>query len=231
MQAKDVMTTKVITVTPDTAVPEIARSLLAHGISAVPVVDAGGRLVGIVSEGDLLHRAEAGTERPPSWWLSLVTSSEEKVRDYLKSHGLRAAEVMSKEVVTVSEDTPLQDVAMLLETHRIKRVPVLKDGALVGIVSRANLLHGLIARTEAPVTPSADDRSLRNAVMRAIEATSAPSHLINVLVTRGQAQIWGLVATPEEADAVRVAAQTVPGIKNVESHVTVLKRGARTLWA
>src|SRR5437588_1221443 len=151
MRAMDVMTTNVIIVSPDTPVQEIAKILSERSISGLPVVDAQNRLVGIVSEGDLLHRVEMGTDRRPdrrtgrrrSWWLDTVGSDEELARAYVKSHGRTAKDVMTSEVTSVSETTELADIANLLETRRIKRVPVVKDGTLVGIVSRANLVRAL----------------------------------------------------------------------------------------
>lgn len=140
MQAKDVMTAPVVTAETDTSVAAVAERLLERRISAMPVVDADGRVVGVVSEGDLMHRGESGGERHRSWWLALIASAEERSRDYVKNHGLRASDVMTRDPVTVGEDATLEEIAALLETHRIKRVPVLRDGRLVGIVSRANLL-------------------------------------------------------------------------------------------
>ena len=128
MQAKDVMTPNVVTVTPDASVKDIAELLLERQISALPVVDAEQKIVGIVSEGDLLRRPETGTERRRSWWLSLFSSSEERAADYVKGHGRRAEEVMTRNVVTVEEDTPLNKIAELLERRRIKRVPVVVGG-------------------------------------------------------------------------------------------------------
>ena len=153
MRAMDVMTTNVITVSPDTSVQEVAKILSERSISGVPVVDAENRLVGIVSEGDLLHRVEMGTDRRPdrrtgrrrSWWLDTVGSDEELARAYVKSHGRTARDVMTSEVTSVNETTELADIANLLETRRIKRVPVVRDGKLVGIVSRANLVRALAA--------------------------------------------------------------------------------------
>ena len=149
MRAMDVMTTNVITVGPDTSVQAVAALLAERGISGVPVVDSANRLVGILSEGDLLHRVETGTESPPdrrsgrrrSWWLDTIGSDEELARDYVKSHGRTAKDVMTRDVISVSDTTELADIATMLETKRIKRVPVLRDGKLVGIVSRANLVR------------------------------------------------------------------------------------------
>ena len=142
MRAMDVMTTDVVTVDPTTSVQALAMLLSERCISGVPVVDSKDRLVGIVSEGDLMHRVETGTERLTgrrrSWWLDTIASEQELARDYVKSHGRTAKDVMTRDVISVTDTTELADVAMLLETKRIKRVPVLRDGKLVGIVSRAN---------------------------------------------------------------------------------------------
>jgi CBS domain-containing protein len=170
------MTPDVISATPDTPVSELIRLMLDNRISAVPIV-ADGAIVGIVSEGDLLRRAETGTERRPSRWLELVTSDSRLAADYTKTHGRKAAEVMTREVVTVADTTPIAEVAKLLETRRIKRVPVVRGGRLVGIVSRRNLLQALGSRlapnlqpwmTEPSATPSmrssADRRGLTGQV-------------------------------------------------------------------
>ncbi len=158
MQAKDVMTSPVVTVGPDASVTDVARLLLERHISAAPVVDGSGTLLGVVSEGDLMRRPEAGTERRPSWWLTLISEPQDEAREYLKSHGLHARDVMTRHVLTVEEDASLQDIATLLEKHRIKRVPVMRAGKVVGIVSRANLLQALVAQSRPPA-PQADDRA------------------------------------------------------------------------
>lgn len=165
MRAMDVMTTDVITVDPETTAQAMATLLAERGISGAPVVDANGRLVGIVSEGDLLHRAEIGTarrhrERRRSWWLDHFAS--ELARDYVKSHGRTVRDIMTRDVVTVTEDTDLGDVAALLEAKRIKRVPVTRDGKVIGIISRANLVRALAATKGAPLREGEDDdRTIR----------------------------------------------------------------------
>lgn len=126
-----------------------AKLLLRRGISAVPVVDADRRVIGIVSEGDLMRRPEAGTECKPSLWLRLISSDEDAARDYVKVHGRHAADVMTRDVVTIDEETSLPEIATILEKHRIKRVPVVRGGPIVGIVSRADLLHSLAAHQPA----------------------------------------------------------------------------------
>jgi CBS domain-containing protein len=217
MQVRDVMTTSVITVGPDTEVAEIARCLLENRISAVPVVETDGRMVGVVSEGDLMR----GTEHRPSWWLSLLMLPERRATDYLKTHGRRAQEVMTREVITANDDASLEEIAEILEKHRIKRVPVIRDGKLVGIASRADLLHGLIAR-QTGVSPSIDDRKIKATIEKNLSDAGVRIQLLNVVVSDGVARIWGVVVTPEEQAAVLVAAEGAPGVKEICANIHVL---------
>ena len=227
MQARDIMTTGVITVGPDAEIAEIAKCLLDNRISAVPVVETDGRLVGIVSEGDLIRRSELGTERRRSWWLSLLLLPENSAIDYVKTHGRRAREVMTRELITVNDDALLEEIAEILEKHRIKRVPVIHDGKLVGIVSRANLLHGLVAR-QTGVSPSVDDRKIKAAVEKNLSDAGVRIQLPNLVVSSGVVRIWGVVATPEEQVAARVAAECAPGVKEVRANIQILPSYMRT---
>src|SRR3974377_2500339 len=143
MQAIGIMTSEVIAVDEDATVAAVAKLLAERGISGVPVVDENNRVIGMVSEGDLLHRAETGTERRRSWWLDMMVSKNKRAGDYIKSHSGKVKDIMTRNVLSVTETTPVADIALLLETNRIKRVPVVRDGKLVGIVSRANLARGL----------------------------------------------------------------------------------------
>ncbi|MBT3788234.1 MAG: CBS domain-containing protein [Alphaproteobacteria bacterium] len=221
MRASDIMTTKVVTISPDLKVDEIARVLLEKGISAVPVADENGKVLGIVSEGDLLRRHENHTERRHSSWLSLFTSSEDEARDYAKTHGMTAAQVMTDKIISVDEETLVGDIAQLLEKRRIKRVPVIQDGKLVGIVSRANLLHGLAASKDAgPAAPSVDDRQLRKNILAKLENENWISHgALNVIVTSGAVELWGWVNSEDERKALMIAVETVEGVTSVEDHL------------
>lgn len=221
MQAKEVMTSPPITVTPDTDVREIARCLLEHSISAVPVLGEGGELLGIVSEGDLMRRPEAGTGRPPSWWQAHFASPEERAADYLKVHGRRARDVMTQEVVTVAEDTDLAVVAATMEKHRIKRVPVLRDGKVAGIVSRADLLHGLAGRRREGVA-AADDEDIRKAVLAGFGEAGIRAELVNVVVAGGVVDLWGVTRSNTEIRAAGAAAENSAGAKAVHNHLSVL---------
>ncbi|APX92301.1 hypothetical protein BWR19_04750 [Halomonas sp. 1513] len=227
MQAFDVMTHDVISVSVDTEVREIAGLLLEQRISAVPVVGAQDEVLGIVSEGDLMRRVETGTERRSSWWLTNLFSGTQSAGEYVKSHGRKAGEIMTPNPVTVAEDTPLGEVAKLLEKHHIKRVPVVRDGRLVGIVSRANLLHGLaMAGVSQAQAPSSDDRDIRAAIIKELkDNTNVMTDHLNVMVSGGEVQLWGLVESKQEKLAVQVAAENVSGVTRVENHLGFMPRG------
>jgi CBS domain-containing protein len=219
MQAQDVMTTKVVTVAPDTRVTEVAKLLLERHISAVPVVSDDGRLLGIVSEGDLIHElGQEGAQR--SWWLDLLASPEARAQAYLKGHGRLASDVMTRGVIAVAPDTPLPEIARLLEQRRIKRVAVLRDDALVGIVSRADLLRGFALHPTGDV--GVDDRELRERLTVELERAGLTWHpYVNIVVGDAVVHLWGIVPTREEAEALRLAAGRVPGVARVESHLAV----------
>jgi CBS domain-containing protein len=225
MRAMDVMTTDVIVVDPDTTVQSLARLLAERGISGAPVVDSSGRLVGIVSEGDLLHRAEIGTahrhrERRRSWWLDHFAS--DLAREYIKSHGRTVKDIMTRDVMTVTEDIDLGEVAALLEAKRIKRVPVTRDGKVVGITSRANLVRALGASKGAPMREGADDdRTIRARLLAELGREEwAKVWPEDVIVRDRVVHFWLSSDEPEEKkQALRIAAETIPGVRGVEEHV------------
>jgi CBS domain-containing protein len=219
MKATDVMTSPVVTVGPGTPVAEIAALLFEKRISAVPVVDEG-RLVGMVSEGDLLHRHEIGTDRPAragSWWLRLF-SEDRSAAEYVKSHARHARDIMTREVVSVSPETPLAEIANLLETRGIKRVPVVRGGALAGIVSRANLVQAIasVPHPEKRIYPSGDD-AIRGRLLTELEQHSwwRPGSS-SVLVNEGVVHYWGTIDSEDERDAARVAAEGIAGVRGVD---------------
>ncbi|WP_341319233.1 CBS domain-containing protein [Paraburkholderia sp. IMGN_8] len=219
MRASDVMTSNVISAKPDMTVREVARMLVDRGISGVPVIDAAGHVVGMISEGDLLHREELGTDqRRRSWWLDLFSSSND-AKDYIKTHALTVQDVMTAPVISVDEDTPLSEVANILETRRIKRVPVTKAGQLVGIVSRANLVQALASIPEEPAPDVAlSDREIRAALMGEMTGHSWAFAGRNIVVSDGVVHLWGIFHSMEAVQAVRVAAESIPGVKRVEDH-------------
>lgn len=219
MQACDIMTRNVVTVGADTPVQSVAALLVEHRISGLLVVDTENRVVGIVSEGDLCRRVELGTERRRGRWLEFLTDTSEIALDYVRAHGQTAADIMTTKVVQIAPDTPISEVADLFEGRRIKRVPVVEQGKLVGIVSRGNLVQA-IAAFRPPATPTdASDRTIRENVLKEYTHRSWGLHSgSNVVVHDGVVHLWGVVDTEEERAALRVAAKSVAGVKAVENH-------------
>jgi CBS-domain-containing membrane protein len=220
MRAMDVMTSEVITVDEDASVQAVAKLLAERGISAVPVIDRGNRVIGVVSEGDLLHRAEIGTERRRSWWLDMMASTNKLAGDYVKSHSGKVRDVMTRDVISVTETTPVADIAVLLETNRIKRVPVVRDGKLVGIVSRANLVRALGMTINEPSSTEADDRTIRDKLLAELKAQRwAEVSPANVTVKDGVVHLWSSYLSEQEKRALVVAAENTPGVRRVEDHM------------
>ncbi len=218
MRAADVMIRDVITVGPDDDVSRAAQMLADHDISALPVVDAQRRIMGILSEADLLRREEIGTEKRRPGWLEAVTPSSLLATDYARSHGRKVRELMSETVVTATPDTPLSEIAALLERKRIKRVPIVEDGKLVGIVSRANLIQALAS---SPVPTSLTrgapaDQTIRSSVLDSLAKQPWTGFgERNVIVADGVVHLWGLVGSPEEKKALFALAESVPGVRRV----------------
>jgi CBS domain-containing protein len=218
------MTTTVHTVGPNTPVTEIARLLLDRRISGVPVVGDDGRVLGVVSEGDLMRRPESNTIPRRAWWLSLVASNDELARDYVKTHGTKAGDVMSKPAITVDAGADLAAVAALLEKKRIKRLPVLQDGKLAGIVTRSNLLHGLIAHRGK--LPASSDAAIRKQIEDELAGEVWTNlRTTNVVVMDGVAHLWSMVGSQSEREALIVAAERIPGVRSVEDHIAVMVPG------
>lgn len=216
MNASDVMVRDVITIGPDDDVAQAARLLVDHDISALPVVDRDRHIIGILSEADLLRREESGTQKHRPWWLEAVTPSSVLAVDYSKSHGRKVSELMSERVVTASSDASLSEIVALLERNRIKRVPIVENGKLVGVVSRANLIHALAS---APTTSQSDvstDRAIRLEVLaRLAEQPWTGFGDRNVVVANGVVNLWGLVGSPQERKALVALAESVPGVRAV----------------
>jgi CBS domain-containing protein len=174
MKASDVMVSKVITIGPDATVPEVADLLLRHRISAVPVVGANDEILGIVSEGDLINRPETQTSHRKSWWLEALASNEKLAAEYVKSHSRKAADVMTCDVIWAVPDTSIAEVAALLEKNRIKRIPIVQNGKIVGIVSRANLLQGLASLGKNAPQSRPDDSAIRDMIMVKLKKNAGP---------------------------------------------------------
>jgi len=221
MKARDVMTPNVVSVPADLSVPEVAKLMLDRRISAVPVVDPSEHVVGVISEGDLIRRPELETDKPRSRWLRFFMSDEDRARDFVKTHGLRAKDVMSQPVVSVSPDATLTDIVNLMTARRIKRVIVLEHGKLAGVVTRSDLLRTLHAREMLPTEGiPRDDASVRNQILKTIDAEGwAASAIINVQVTNGTAYLWGVVDSDEQRKAILIAVEGIPGVRGVEDHL------------
>ncbi len=230
MDAKDVMTTNVVTVRSHTPVEEIAKLLVKNRVSAVPVIREGVDVIGIVSEDDLIHREELGNERRPSWWLSLFAVGQEKAAAFVKSQGRIAADVMTRDVIVVEPETSLKEIAKILETRHIKRVPVVSNGELVGIVSRANLLQAL-AMGKDDDTRTVDDESIRRSIIDVLRTKAGLSgQNINVTVSEKNVHLWGIVFSEEERRAAVIAAESARGVKQIEDNLKIIDMPENIPW-
>ena len=218
MQTQDVMTRDVVTVEPGTPVEVIARLMVDHRISGLPVVDPAGRMVGIVTDGDLYRRTELATERHRFSWLELFWSAKADAIDYNESHGRTAADVMTAEIFAVAPETSLRQVADLLESKRIRRVPVVAHGKLVGIIGRANLVQAFAAISRKTAANSPSDRRIRDLVLAEYKRQPWGQTEGNVIVTDGKVHLWGFVGSEAEVTALRLSAETIPGVTGFEDH-------------
>jgi CBS domain-containing protein len=205
MKAREIMTCHAISIGPDLPVQAVAKTLFENGISAMPVVGHDGKLLGIVSEGDLLHRVETGTLRRRSWWLEFLMSGRTMANEFVKSHGLKARDVMTSSVITAGPDTPLSELATLMERHGIKRIPIVEKNQIIGIVSRANMIQA-IASGASEVRDDTDE-ALRVRIVSDLDRKPWGHGLVNVIVTDGKVDLWGVVDSEEEKNAVRVVAE------------------------
>ena len=220
MRASDVMVRNVVTVHAETEVTEAVRLLAEHDLSALPVVDREGKLVGIISEADLMHRVEIGTEKHRPWWLEAVTGDSTLAEEFAKSHGKKVGEVMTSGAISVSEDTPLSEIAALLERKRIKRVPVVKDGKLVGIVSRSNLIQALASVVGRIDEHDETDRQIRlDLLSRLGQQSWTDFGSRNITVSNGTVHLWGLVGSEAERKALLALAEGVPGVVRVSDEM------------
>lgn len=212
------MTQPVLTIGREDTLGDAVRLMLQKGISGLPVVDETGKPVGMLTEGDLLRRAETHTERKRSRWMELLLGPSRLAEEYVHVHSRRVKEVMSSALVAVTPDTPLDQVVKLMEKHCIKRLPVIDDGRLVGIVSRANLLRVLAAVAPDLPRPAPSDEDIRSRLLDELEKAGwTATNFLNVIVKDGVVHLSGLVANPHEADALRVASENVPGVRAVHT--------------
>lgn len=218
MQVRDVMTPDVISVTARDTVLEAARVMLQNRISGLPVVDASGRLVGMVTEGDFLRRGEIGTERQRPKWLEILLGPGRMADEYVRSSGCKIEDVMTSDPVTVSEEDLLETVVELMERRHIKRLPVLRDGKMVGIVSRANLMHALVSLARDIETPAGGDAAIRDRILAAV-AKQPWAPRINVVVKNGVVELWGTITDERERQGCIVTAENVAGVREVHDHL------------
>ncbi len=222
MKAMDVMVGDVVTVRPDDDVALAVRLLAEHDVSALPLVDDDDHVIGVISEADLLHREEIGTEKQRPWWLEAVTPASTLAGEFAKSHGRRVEEIMSTDVVSASEDTPLGEIATLLERHRIKRLPILRAGKLVGIVSRSNLIQAL-ASSRAQTGAGSGVESDRQIRLELLDRLGHQSWTDfgerNIIVSGGVVHLWGLVGSADEHKALLALAEDAPGVVGVSDEM------------
>ena len=215
MEARQVMTSPILTISPGASVRQAIEMMLERRVSGLPVVDEIGQLVGIISEGDLLHRSELGTEKHRSKWLDFLLGPSRSASDYVHSHSRRVADVMTTDIVTVKETTPLEEVVKLMEKRRIKRVPVVRDGGVSGIVTRSDLLRALIKTSAAQVVANSDEE-IKQKIYDTIEQEGwAPAGSIHVKVADGHVTLAGTIFDERERDAIRVCAENQPGVTGV----------------
>ena len=230
MKVKDVMTSPVLSVESESPISQAIQLMLEKRISGLPVLDGQGRLVGIVTEGDFLRRTETGTQRRRSRWLEFLIGPGRLADEYTRSHGRKVIDVMTPDPVTINEQTSLEQVVQIMEKHRIKRLPVLREQKLVGIVSRANLLHALagVASDIKPVTTS--DEAIREQLLAELGRQSwAPAALINAIIKQGVVELWGTITDERERQAIIVAAENVPGVKGVRDHLVWIEPNTGTV--
>jgi len=220
MRAEDVMTRDVIAVDPDATVMQAARVMLEHRISGLPVINKEHKLVGVLSEGDFLRRGETHTERRRSRWLEFLMGPGRIAAEYSHSHGRKVSEVMTPDVHTVGETAALEDIVELMERKRIKRVPVMCGDQVVGIITRSNLMQAMVSLAREAPPPAADDAAIRARLLAEIDQQQwAPAATVNVVVRDGVVEFWGLIVDERQRDALKVAAENIPGVKAVKDHL------------
>jgi CBS domain-containing protein len=218
MQVRDVMTRNVIAAKADDSILSAARLMLQNRISGLPVLDASGALVGVVTEGDFLRRGELGTTKRRPKWVEFLLGPGKLAEEYVHQSGRKVSEVMTRDPRTVGEDDTLESVVTQMERHRIKRLPVLRDGRVVGIISRANLLHALASLARETPASSGGDAAIRDRILEAL-AKQHWALAVNVVVKNGIAEIWGTIMDERERQACIVAVENVPGVKQVHDHL------------
>ena len=219
MRAHQIMTRPVITVTPDTPIAEAANTMLQKHVSGLPVVDASGKLVGIISEGDFIRRSEIGTQRKRGRFLKFILGPGKAAADFVHEHGSRVAEIMTPEPLTITEDARLEEIVRLMEKNNVKRLPVIRGDKVVGIVSRANLLQAVASLARKVPDPTADDDHIRNRVIDALAKHDWCPFGLSVVVRDGIVHLSGVITEERSRQAAVVAAENVTGVTKVHDHL------------
>jgi CBS domain-containing protein len=222
MRAHQIMTKDVVTVGPEISIVEASRLMLDHHISGLPVLDAHGRLLGIVSEGDFLRRSEIGTQRRRSRWLQFLVGPAQEAQEFVRQSGRKVGEIMTRDPLTVGEDTPLEEIVALMEKNRIRRLPVMRRDRLVGIVTRANLLQAVASLARDIPDPTADDDHIRERVTQAILKTGWRPVGLQVVVRNGVVHLHGIIVNENSRQAAIVAAENAAGVTEVHDHLCLV---------
>jgi CBS domain-containing protein len=219
MRAHQIMTRPVISVTPETTIADAANTMLQKHVSGLPVVDAAGKLVGIISEGDFIRRSEIGTQRKRGRFLKFILGPGQQAADFVHEHGRKIAEIMTPEPLTIGEDTPLEEIVRLMEKNGVKRLPVTRGDKIVGIVSRANLLQAVASLAREIPDPTADDDHIRNRVIDALAKNDWCPFGLSVVVRDGIVHLSGVITEERSRQAAVVAAENVTGVNKVHDHL------------
>ena len=219
MRAHQIMTRPVITITPETPIVEAANTMLQKHVSGLPVVDASGKLVGIVSEGDFIRRSEIGTQRKRGRFLKFILGPGKAATDFVHEHGRKVAEIMTPKPLTISEETQLEEIVELMEKNNVKRLPVTRGDTVVGIVSRANLLQAVASLAREIPDPTADDDHIRNRIIDALAKNDWCPFGLSVVVRDGIVHLSGVITEERSRQAAVVAAENVTGVVKVHDHL------------
>jgi CBS domain-containing protein len=219
MRAHQIMTRQVLTTRADASIAAAAQTMLEHHISGLPVVDEAGKLVGVVSQGDFIRRAEIGTQKQRSRWLKLLLGPGREATDFVHEHGRKVGEVMSSRLITVPEEATLEEVSEVMEKNDIKRVPVMRGDQMVGIVTRTNLVKAVLDLARDVPDPTADDDHIRDRILAAIEKTSWQPIGLSVIVRDGIVHLSGVITDERSRQATVVAAENVSGVRKVHDHL------------
>jgi CBS domain-containing protein len=219
MRAHQIMTRPVTTVTPDTPIVDAANLMLLRHVSGLPVVDTSRKLVGIVSEGDFIRRAEIGTGHKRGRWLRFILGPGQAATDFVHEHGRKVSDVMTKSPLTIMEDTALAEIVALMEKNNVKRLPVMRGDQLVGIVTRANLLQAVASLAREVPDPTADDDHIRNRVIDALEKNDWCPFGLSVIVKDGVVHLSGVITEERSRQAAKVAAENIPGVEAVHDQL------------